>query len=588
MSHFTSPRFILFPHLLYFDSFPSDTEDMLDTHRRYSHDLDIHDSSGSGSGSGGSIHTPSTVHTAIISILPPTTASTAYFPLDIFPSPPKSYNERGPLRSRPSTPERYYGTSSNRDSMHRLLHPHLDGSTRRRYSEPTGSSSREASIEQRRFTMSFDIIAAPSKLGAGENVIGNAIQERVVRVGFPRKRRSSIGSTSVSSLRLHYGKTGGDYPRGDREKTWIDEWQEKRGGVSNSSAPENKGSVGTGDDGARVCVYDFVEKDKVPEESDSSAPLSSPSLPTQVPPTVISTDTTHAPLWPSLPSGPSSPNSNFTSYTRQQDILPPGRVLSGFSDINYSSCSFSVDDHDHEDISGVKGDISPTIPIIPLRPDIESAAGILHRPRPVPPRNRARPAPLPLALSSKTLPPIPSTPDISPIISLYSITQTISGLNAINTIPAGNDCDPTQSVIDKHEDSLSALTGTIQGGRPVNKESETYPTRTKPCFEKTTSLPSTRNLPLAEIARPDSPSNAYQYHPSTRAKGNGASIIDSGSLLVSGSTKETTVPILASPISIYSQHTSSSSPASMPLSLNRSHQDWDQQGEQKYPSTGDT
>jgi hypothetical protein len=553
---------------------------MLDIHRHYTHDLDIHDSSGSGSGSGGSIHTPSTVHTAIISILPPTTASTANFPLDIFPSPPKSYNELGPLRSRPSYLENHYQTStSNRNSTHRHRHRHVSDGRRRRYSEPTGSSSTEALIEQRRFTMSFDIVVAPSKFGTSGN--GNGIQERVVRVGFPQKRRSSIGSTSLSSLSLQCGY--GDWSREgkERERARVNEWQEKREGVSNSSNPKNEGSVGKEQDGARVCVYDLIEKeDKAQKESEFSAPLSLPSLPKGV----LSTTTTDIPLWPSLPSGPSSPNSNFTSYTRQQDILPPGRVLSGFSDINYSSCSFSVDDHDqgHEYISGVKGDISPTIPIIQLRPDIESAVGILHRPRPLPPRNRARPAPLPLSLSLKTLPPIPSTPDISPIISLSSITQTISHLkttSAINTNSAGSDCDPTQSVIGNHKESFSASTKPTHEGEQGNEESETYETRTKPCFEKTTSLPSTRSLPLAEIARPASPSNVNQYHPSTRAKGIGASTIDSGSLLVSGSTIETTVPILASPISIYSQHTSSSSPASMPLTLNRSHQDWDQQGE---------
>jgi hypothetical protein len=555
---------------------------MLDIHRHYSHDLDIHDSSGSGSG--GSIHTPSTVHTAIISILPPTTASTANFPLDIFPSPPKSYNELGPLRSRPSSPEHHHQTStSNRNSTHRHRHRHVSDGRRRRYSEPTGSSSTEALIEQRRFTMSFDIVVGPSKFETSSN--GNGIQERVVRVGFPQKRRSSIGSTSLSSLRLIGGRVGGDCASGERERARVGERQERREGFSNSSNPKNEGSVGKEQDGARVCVYDFIEKeDKVQKESEFSAPLSLPSVPKGVLPTGISTATTHIPLWPSLPSGPSSPNSNFTSYTRQQDILPPGRVLSGFSDINYSSCSFSVDDHDqgHEYISGVKGDISPTIPIIQLRPDIESAVGILHRPRPLPPRNRARPAPLPLSLSLKTLPPIPSTPDISPIISLSSITQTISTLkttSATNTISAGSDCDPRQSVIGNHKESFSASTKPTHEGEQGNEESETYETRTKPCFEKTTSLPSTRSLPLAEIARPASPSNVNQYHPSTRAKGIGASTIDSGSLLVSGSTIETTVPILASPISIYSQHTSSSSPASMPLTLNRSHQDWDQQGE---------
>jgi len=556
---------------------------MLDIHRHYSHDLDIHDSSGSGSG--GSIHTPSTVHTAIISILPPTTASTANFPLDIFPSPPKSYNELGPLRSRPSSPDNHYQTStSNHNSTHRHRHRHVSDGLRRRYSEPTGSSSKEALIEQRRFTMSFDIVVAPSTIGTSGNRNENGIQERVFRVGFPQKRRSSIGSTSLSSLRLTGGKIDGDCSRREWEGARVGEWQEKREGVSNSSDPKNQGWLGKELDGARACVYDFIEKeDKVQEESEFSAPLSSPSLPKEVLPTVTSTDTTtHIPLWPSLPSGPSSPNSNFTSYTRQQDILPPGRVLSGFSDSNYSSCSFSVDDHDHDDISGVKGDISPTIPIIQLRPDIESAVGILHRPRPLPPRNRARPAPIPLSSSLKTLPPIPSTPDISPIISLSSITQTISHLqatSAINTNSAGSDCDPKRSVIGNHKESFSASTKPTHEGEQGNKESGTYPTRTKACLEETTSLPSTRNLPLAEIARPDSPSNGNRYHPSTRAKGIGASTIDSGSLLVSGSTIETTVPILASPISIYSQHTTSSSPASMPLTLNRSHQDWDQQGE---------
>jgi len=548
---------------------------MLGIDRHYTQDLDIHDSSGSGSG--GSVHTPSTVHTAIISILPPTTASTANFPLDIFPSPPKSYNELGPLRSRPSTPEHHYETTSNRNSTHRHRHRHVNGRSRRRYSEPTGSSSREALIEQRRFTMSFDIVLAPSKTGTSGNE--NGIQERVVRVGFPQKRRSSIGSTSVNSLSLQCGKTGGDCLRGERERARVGEWQEKGEDVSN---PKNEGRVGKEQDGARVCVYDFIKKeDKVQEESEFSAPLSSPSLPKQNLPTVLSTATTHTPLWPSLPSGPSSPNSNFTSYTRQQDILPPGRVLSGFSDINYSSCSFSVDDHDHEqeDVSGVKVDISPTIPIIQLRPDIESAVGILHRPRPIPPRNRARPAPLPLSLSLKTLPPIPSTPDISPIIPLSSPIQASKTTSAINILSAGSDCVPTQSVIGNHKESFSAPTRPIHEGEQGNKESETYQTRTKPCFEKTTSLPSTRNLPLAEIARVVSPSNVNQYHPSTRAKGIGASTIDSSSLLVSGSTIEITVPILASPISIYSQHTSSSSPASMPLTLNRSHQDWEQQGE---------
>jgi hypothetical protein len=338
---------------------------MLDIHRHYTHDLDIHDSSGSGSG--GSIHTPSTVHTAIISILPPTTASTANFPLDIFPSPPKSYNELGPLRSRPSSPEHHYQSStSNRNSTHRHRHRHVSDGRRRRYSEPTGSSSTEALIEQRRFTMSFDLVVAPSKFEASGN--GNGIQGRVVRVGFPQKRRSSIGSISLSSLSLQCGN--GDWSRGETERARVSEWQERREGVSNSSDPKNEGWLGKEEDGARVCVYDFIGKeDKVQKESEFSAPLSLPSLPKGVLPTT----TTDIPLWPSLPSGPSSPNSNFTSYTRQQDILPPGRVLSGFSDINYSSCSFSVDDHDYEDISGVKGDISPTIPIIQLRPDIESA-----------------------------------------------------------------------------------------------------------------------------------------------------------------------------------------------------------------------
>lgn len=547
---------------------------MLDIDRHYSHDLDIHDSSGSGSG--GSIHTPSTVHTAIISILPPTTASTANFPLDIFPSPPKSYNELGPLRSRPSSPDQYYQTSnSNRKSTHRPCHRHIHdrSSNRRRFSEPTGSSSSEALLEQRRFTMSFDFVMAPSTSGTS----GNGTQERVVRVGFPQKRRSSIGSTSVSSL-SGCGKFNGDchgIGERDRERARASEWQEKWNDVSNSSNPKIEGYLGKEQEGARVCVYDINEKDsKGQEESIISAPLSSPSLPNP-----ISTATTHTPLWPSLPSGPSSPNSNFTSYTRQQDILSPGRVLSGFSDINYSSCSFSVDDHEDPTL-GVKGDISPTIPIIPLGPDSESTVGIIHRPRPLPPRNRARPAPLPLSLSLKTLPLIPSTPDISPIISLSGLTQTIAALNtttAIYTISAGS--EPTQSVIGNHKDSFSGSNKASHEGQQGSKDTETLPTPVKPCSEKTTSLPSTRNLPLAEIARPGSPSNVNQYHPSTRAKGNQASTIDSEHLLVSASTIETTLPILASPISIYSQHTSSSSPASMPLTLNRSHQDWDQQGE---------
>ena len=567
---------------------------MLDDQRRYSdlsaHDLDIHESSGSGSGSGsaGSIHTPSTVHTAIISILPPTTASTANFPLDIFPSPPKSYNELGPLRSRPTSPDYQHSyQTSNRNSKHR--HCRHDRH-RRRFSEPTGSSSREALVEQRRYTMSFDYILASTKYGisgASANGKGKGVQEPVIRVGFPSKRRLSIGGTSVSSLTLGFGKFGGDnHARGERVR--VHEWQEKDkqtgNGVSNSSDPKKEGDGGKEQDGARVCVYDLVGKDTVQKES-ISAPLTSPSLPntnTVLPSaSAISTSTRpHTPLWPSLPSGPSSPNSNFTSYTYRQDT--PGRVLSGFSDINYSSCSFSVDDHD-EAATGVKGDISPTIPVFPLRPEVEditSPDGIStsssHRvTRPLA-FIRPRPAPLPLGLSLKHLPSIPSASDISPTDPLSGITQTIEALQktAVNTLSTGTEF--TQSVIGHHKDSLSAHVNNHEE-QQGSKETETIPKSDKPCFERSTSLPSTRNLPLAEIARPASPSNVNEYIPSTRPKGIGSArdLVESKT---ASTTIEISVPALASPISIYSRHTPSSSPASMPLSLNRSHQDWDQQG----------
>jgi hypothetical protein len=180
-----------------------------------------------------------------------------------------------------------------------------------------------------------------------------------------------------------------------------------------------------------------------------------------------------------------------------------------------------------------------------------------------------------LGTSLKHLPSIPSVSDISPLDPSFSITQTTAAENTLST-----GISTTQSVIGIHKDSFSTTVNTSHEGQQGNKETETLSIRDKPCFEKTTSLPSTRNLPLAEIARPHSPSNVNQYHPSTRAKGIEDSTIDSDSLVVSASTTiETTVPTLASPISIYSHHTSSSSPASMPLSLGRSHQDWDQQGE---------
>lgn len=88
---------------------------------------------------------------------------------------------------------------------------------------------------------------------------------------------------------------------------------------------------------------------------------------------VVAASSAATPLWPSCPSGPSSPNFAAASTTPQSS-LPPGRVLSGFSDINYSSCSFSFDEHDQainnnnnvEPPDFAKVDCSPTLPLVPL------------------------------------------------------------------------------------------------------------------------------------------------------------------------------------------------------------------------------
>jgi hypothetical protein len=142
----------------------------------------------------------------------------------------------------------------------------------------------------------------------------------------------------------------------------------------------------------------------------------------------------------------------------------------------------------------------------------------------------------------------------------------------------------TQSVIGEKPESVSAFITTANQGKEGSKRSPaSYP-------QSTTSLP-TRNLPLDEIARKSSPSNDNQ-HPSTRLKGI-ARTIDLGpasttaattittSTSTSTSTSTPVVPALASPASIYSNHIVSVSPKTqaMPLSVSRSHQEWDQSGE---------
>lgn len=555
--------------------------------RRYSH-LSTHDdighSSGSASGSGASIHTPSTVHTAIISILPPTTASTANFPLDIFPSPPKSYNELGPLRSRPSTPNHQNPISGP--------HTHGPGSPvcarcsnryqhHRRFSEPT--RLRETLVsEQRRYTMSFDLVS----------LNGASCQERVIRVGFPQKRRSSIGSLSLGlALGSRFG--GDSHLMGSA--LLGDGWKEGRGkSVDDVDVDEmvkpNPKNAEIAKEGALMCVYDGVTRDKALDERTSATSLSSASRQEASPEATITT--IDAPLWPSLPSGPSSPN--FTSFTCQQDTLPRGRVLSGFSDINYSLCSFLVDGHgqDHDDANlGVKGDISPTIPILQLRPDSgDIAVGISSRP----PRsiNRPRPAPLPLSLSLGPLPAIPSASEGSAVTSISTprINQitTLASSSAVNKVGVTGPDTRIQSVLIGNADSFSASTllGQEQQGHNGNKEVETS-TKPYPYPLQISTLPTTRNLPLAEIDRTSTPSNG-NHHPSTRSKG---IISDPGALDILGSattsgvsTTEITAPVLASPISIYSHRSGPPSPKSqdsMPLSLSRSHQDWDQQGKHR-------
>jgi hypothetical protein len=521
-----------------------------DDHRRYSnlssHD-DIGHSSGSASGSGASIHTPSTVHTAIISILPPTTASTANFPLDIFPSPPQSYNELGPLRlrSRPSTPNHQnpkshhtHGPQSPSCGLIRYQH-------RRRFSEPT--RSREIVSEQRRYTMSFDLVS----------LNGASCQERVIRVGFPQKRRSSVGSLSLGlALGTRFGGNSGVPVFGDG-------WKEGRGiGASDELVKANSKPINT---------------NKALDEWTSAPCLSSASRPE-----AVSIATVDAPLWPSLPSGPSSPN--FTSFTAcQQDTLPRGRVLSGFSDINYSLCSFSVDDHGHDQDIGVKGDISPTIPVLQFRPDSgDIAVGISSRP----PRslNRPRPAPLPLSLSLGPLPTIPSASEGSAVastsVSVISETKPASASSTVNTVNSERDTRIQPGLIGK-ADSFSS---SINQGDEGNKVIHTTSTQPEPYSSlQISNLAATRNLPLVEIDKSFTPSNGNQ-HPSTRSKGIVNSISNPGALAIVRSTTSSTeisVPILASPISIYSHHSGPPSPKSqdsMPLSLNRSHQDWDHQG----------
>jgi hypothetical protein len=546
---------------------------MLDNedHRRYSnlssHD-DIGHSSGSASGSGASIHTPSTVHTAIISILPPTTASTANFPLDIFPSPPQTYNELGPLRlrSRPSTPNHQnpkshhmHGPQSPSCALVRYQH-------RRRFSEPT--RSREIVSEQRRYTMSFDLVS----------LNGASCQERVLRVGFPQKRRSSVGSLSLGlALGTRFGGNSGVPVFGDG-------WKEGRAiGASDELVKANSKPINTDnreEGNALMCVYDGVKRDKALDERTSAPCLSSASRPE-----AVSIATIDAPLWPSLPSGPSSPN--FTSFTCQQDTLPRGRVLSGFSDINYSLCSFSVDDHGDDNSGlGVKGDISPTIPVLQFRPDSgDIAVGISSRP----PRslNRPRPAPLPLSLSLGPLPTIPSASEGSAVastsVSVISETKPASASSNVNTVNTERDTRIQPGLIGK-ADSFSS---SINQGDEGNKVIHTTSTQPEPYSSlQISNLAATRNLPLVQIDKSFTPSNGNQ-HPSTRSKGIVNNISNPGALAVLGSTSTTpssteiSVPILASPISIYSHHSGPPSPKSqesMPLSLNRSHQDWDHQG----------
>jgi hypothetical protein len=369
---------------------------------------------------------------------------------------------------------------------------------------------------------------------------------------------------------------------------------------------KEKEKEGTGEMDAQMCVlFDKLYKDKALDQRQVSNVTSAPSswLSRQRPLALGIGDDgdgnntnqheTDAPLWPQLPSGPSSPN--FTSFTtRQHDTLPPGRVLSGFSDINfqYSSSAFSIDiNHGHgqsrprdqgqQQELGVIVDCSPTIPTFPLDP-VVSPSDHDKRSRTVspPPPRPARARPLPLSLS--------------PYLSLSNTNTSSTDANDKYLIDqnTGVSNNQSQSVIKQQKESASSSPKDHTAGYKDNKHPVT--SRQPDCPRPSPPLSQTHTpkveilasshlaLPLEEIG--GFPSNDNQY-PSARDKG----ISDDTSTLLAQSRTSTRtiataepVSLLASPISIYSQHNGPSlspkSQASMPLRVDRSQSDWDHPG----------
>jgi hypothetical protein len=538
------------------------------------------DSTGSSGGSGASIHTPSTVHTAIISILPPTTASTANFPLDIFPSPPKLYTELGPLEK-----------STQNQSQNQLAHGprHCSNCQRlktkhRRYSDPHRTRQ---PVAFERSTIPFAPFFSAS---SGSRPNGIAQEPKMMTGYLQQRRRSSIHSGFGAGLK---DRSGGCKQVSCGEGTTRLELigneisQEER-------AKKLKAWIGKEGDARTCMLFDqsclggqaLDQKEAINIDIPSAPSSSSPRQQQQ------QQQEQDDALWPSLPSGPSSPN--FTSVTRQ----PLGRVLSGFSDFSYTSCSFAIDSHAHEHQElGVVVDCSPTVPIFP--PSIGSDHERHHNhAQPATPSRPPRSRPPPLSLSSTLASVFDDTPGATPTIDtkehLASEDKgaTLDVLESSITTKSTTGVSPLINT--KRESESSSPPRITAGGSNDNqhptpsREQQRQPLCPRPQSDTRSSSSTVTparhlnlHLPLEGIDNPPSNDNQLplvvdknigEIEDTRRPSGSSTTIDD------------TTAQTLASPISIYSAHTGpslspnsqDSATASMPLSVGRLQQDWDQ------------
>ena len=653
---------------------------------------------GSGTKGSSGIGTPSTVSSAIISILPPTTASTANFPLDIFPSPPKSYAELGLAdqpESRSQSLKRLLGTDfklgppttqqspppPSTSSCHRCQQRYIE--RHRRSSEPVSSITSPLplpSLEpypppQRRFSMSFTTTITLATTNCPSPC---AVQERVYRTVAPRageqsinvrKRRSSLGSRGLScelanmdgarGILQALGLDGGDWTD---TITGLGFDQDKKGGHDGSGGrmisgmnklrlnsrdrddaltrTQNKINGVASNEEESIAVWmsattattttiastiNLNQKragDQWSSLTSSSPPFTStsPTLPPLPPSSTLPSvsqlpSISDAPLWPSLPSGPSSPDFNAQHHHHHHHqhhpsssgspTLPPGRVLSGFSDNNYSSCSFSVDDHEiyHQRYSKhieakqqkAKLDSSPTLPFIPLSQESSDPHLHHHQHTPNPVHNHTQS--------------LPTTPPSQHTITLARTGQpTTTTTTSIPSLPTPGQ-ETKGSVYhrkqDQHDkDSSSVIRDVARtGGNDENKHLQNIP-RTQPSFQSLNTrqerffglnpsashpidtIPSNEDQhPLESLAPSYAESISLATTPSSVATSTTTSTVKAGGAK-EGQKATTSTPIdpLASPVSIYSQHSikPSSSPksgsegvTSMPFAINNRSEDWD-------------